>query len=181
MVKMERRETSETLSFEQSTRRIVTADKLGFIVLHSCRSRCWFSDGGIFSAHRSQKITSVLVGLVLLDLTLSLLGYFGPELWFRLFHGVAYNDPQGFLRRSAANWTAFLLIQLIALLRWKKDHMWLKVVAGVRFSDLFTDLAYLLFCSDITLFGRIALMSAGPANLLVGLYLWAASRKAQVG
>ena len=84
------------------------------------------------------------------------------------------DDPQGFLQRCAANWTAFALIQFLALLRWKKDPIWLVMVAATRFTDIFTDWAYLWFCDDVTMFGRFALFGAGPANFVFGWYFWRA-------
>ena len=125
--------------------------------------------------------TRLLVALLALDVVLSLWGYLLPELWFRIFHGVEYVDPQGFLRRCAGNWTLFAVLQAIALVRWRRDGVWLVVVAGVRWSDLLTDWSYLWFCSDITLFGRIALFSAGPMNFLCGLYLFKAFKRGVKG
>jgi len=118
----------------------------------------------------SKRIPAILIALVFFDVTIAVIGFFFPGLWFRIFHGVPYNDPQGFLPRCAANWTAFALIQLIAFFRWKKDPVWLAMVAAARLSDIFTDLAYFWFCSDITLFGRASLLSAGPINLLLCWY-----------
>jgi hypothetical protein len=54
--------------------------------------------------------SALLFSLVLLDLCLSTGGFFFPEFWFRLFHGVHYIDPEGLLRRSAASWAAFALL-----------------------------------------------------------------------
>ncbi len=120
--------------------------------------------------YSSKTIPAILLALVIFDITIAVIGFFFPELWFRVFHGVPYNDPEGFLRRCAANWTAFALIQAIALFRWEKDPVWLAMVAAARLSDIFTDLAYFWFCSDITLLGRASFLSAGPINLLLCWY-----------
>ncbi len=131
--------------------------------------------------YSEKKINIIIMALVLLDVVLATAGFCFPELWFKLFHGVDYVDPQGFLRRCAANWTAFAIIQFLALVRWKKEPFWLVMVAAVRFSDVFTDMTCLWFCSDITLFGRISLFGAGPANFLFGLYFFLAYKKLSEG
>ncbi len=117
---------------------------------------------------RARQIDGYLLFLVVLDVTLSTVAFFFPQLWFDLFHGVPYVDPQGYLRRCAANWTAFALFQAIALARWRRSPHWLAVVAGIRLSDIFTDWTYLWFCQDITFFGRASLFVVSPANLWLG-------------
>ncbi len=129
------------------------------------------------SKNLNRNITLVLINLILLDVILSVWAWFFPEWWFQIFHGVPYDDPQGFLRRCAGNWTAFALFQFIALLRWKKAPHWIVVVAGVRFSDILTDWSYLAFCSDITIVGSILLFAASPLNLIFGIYLMVAYGK----
>ncbi|MFC2091551.1 hypothetical protein ACFLTD_02130, partial [Elusimicrobiota bacterium] len=101
-----------------------------------------------------KRIYGLLFALIVFDVVISVTGFFFPYLWFEIFHGVLYDDPQGFLRRCAANWLAFALVQLIAYINWEKKPYWLAVVAGVRFSDIFTDWIYLWFSADITSFGR---------------------------
>ena len=120
--------------------------------------------------HYKKKIYSLLLALILLDVTIAVVAFIFPELWFKIFHGVPYLDPQGFLRRCGANWAAFALIQIIAFMKWEKKPYWLAIVAGVRFSDMFTDWTYLWFCSDITIFGRISLFAISPLNVVFGLY-----------
>ncbi len=123
-----------------------------------------------------RRVQGLLVGLVLFDVTLTLWAGAFPELWFRVFHGVGYEDPEGFLRRCAANWAAFAVCQAIALRRWRKDAMWLAVVAGVRLSDIFTDATYVLVARDTTWFAKATLAPSSVANLVVGLYLLRAYR-----
>jgi hypothetical protein len=129
------------------------------------------------SNREARRIDLLLGALFLLDLVLTLAAFLAPELWFRVFHGVAYVDPQGFLRRCGANWAAFALLQLIALRRWRRHPHWLAVIAGVRLSDMFTDWTYLLFAADITLFGRLSLFIVSPANLIIGLHFLRAFRR----
>lgn len=120
---------------------------------------------------RYKIIQAVLFSLFCLDIALAVTGFFFPDFWYAIFHGAPYVDPQGLLRRCAANWAAFALFQGLALLKWRERPYWLVLVAGVRFSDILTDWAYLWFCSDVTLFGGIGLFCASPTNLVAGLYL----------
>jgi hypothetical protein len=121
-------------------------------------------------ATNKSRIYGVLSALIALDLVIAGVAFFAPQLWFKIFHGVDYVDPQGFLRRCAANWLAFALIQIIALAKWEQKPYWLAVVAGVRFSDIFTDWTYVFFCANITTFGKISLLIMSPLNVVLGLY-----------
>ena len=121
----------------------------------------------------------LLLSLVLLDIVISFLAFFFPETWFKLFHNSDFIDPQGFLRRCAANWTAFALIQTLAFIKWERKPYWLAIVAGVRFSDIFTDWAYLWFSSGTTHFGKITLFFMSPFNLLLGLLFLNAYKRLQ--
>ena len=114
----------------------------------------------------------ILVSLVALDLTLASWGFFAPDLWYLVFHGASYVDPQALLPRCAAHWTAFFLIQLLALVRWQKGELWwLLLVAGSRFADCLTDITCAVFCDSLTLFGLIAFPVAGITNVVVGAVL----------
>jgi hypothetical protein len=128
-------------------------------------------------SHMSDKrIAGLLWFLVALDAVLTPWALITPHLWFAAFHGVPYDDPQGFVRRCGANWAAFLLCQAIAAVRWRRDPMWLAVVAGVRLSDIFTDVTYSLAARDLTLFARLTLAPMSIGNLLFGLFLLRAYR-----
>jgi hypothetical protein len=116
-------------------------------------------------------MAATLASLVALDVVLTIWAGFFPELWFRAFHGIAYDDPEGFLRRCAASWAAFAILQAIALGRWRQDPRWLLIVAGVRLSDVFTDWTYLAFARDRTWFAWASLTLTSPANLWLGLFL----------
>lgn len=120
--------------------------------------------------HRNT-IRGLLIFLVVLDTVLSTLTICFPEMWFRIFHGVAYVDPQGLLRRTGALWVAFTLLQATAFFKWERQPYWLVLVAGVRLTELFSDWTYLYFASNITTYGRIGLLIAPPGNLLFGWYL----------
>jgi hypothetical protein len=101
------------------------------------------------------------------DTSLLLMAWLMPDVWFRLLNNVA---PAGldvaFLRRSAGQWAAFALAQAITLWRWKKEPIWLVMVAGVRFSDLFTDISYILAVPSLTRLGWICLLPPPLLNLV---------------
>ena len=123
-----------------------------------------------------ERISQILGGLVLLDVTLAITGFFFPRFWFLIFHGVEYVDPQALLPRTAASWAAFALFQGIALKYWKVRPEWLAVVAGIRLSDMFTDWTYLALCQNATWFAKASLLTTSPANAIIGWYLLKAYR-----
>ncbi|HEV2495604.1 MAG TPA: hypothetical protein VG204_21305 [Terriglobia bacterium] len=116
-------------------------------------------------------VNLLLVFLVILDLALSSLCLFAPATWFKIMHGAPYVDPEGLLRRTGAVWAAFTLLQLVALVRWRKKPYWLVLVAGVRLTEIFSDWTYLYFAASITTFGRLGLMISPPANVIFGWLL----------
>lgn len=129
-------------------------------------------------APNPQVVGRVLLGLVIFDLLLIVWVTAWPELWFFAFHG-AWERPelaQLFLWRCGANWAAFLLFQAIAWRRWRAEPAWLLVVAGVRWSDIFTDPSYSLLADSTTWFTWLALPAMGLINFALGLYLWRAGR-----
>jgi len=117
-----------------------------------------------------------LAFLVLLDLVLSTIAMFFPDTWFMTFHGVAYDslDVEHLLTRTGALWAAFTLLQFIALIRWRRNPWWLILIAGVRWTELFSDWTYIYVANTITPLGRAMLFIAPPGNLAFGLFLiWA--------
>jgi hypothetical protein len=105
------------------------------------------------------------------DTLLVVMASLAPDLWFRVFHeSVPASLDVAFLRRSAGQWAAFALAQAIALWRWRRDRVWLAVAAGVRFSDLFTDLAYVASVPHLTRMGW-ALLLPPPVLNLVGVVI----------
>lgn len=124
-----------------------------------------------------RQVTVLLGFLIAVDLVLCLVGFAWPELWFHLIHGAAPLDPQRLLQRTAAAWTAFLVLEVIAVVRFPRRPAWLAVIAGVRFSDMFTDVTHALLAPDMTSFGSACLLAASPFNLLAGLYLLRAHRR----
>jgi hypothetical protein len=101
------------------------------------------------------------------DTFLFVMAWVAPEFWFRVFHAsVPAGLETAFLRRSAGQWAAFALAQAITLWRWKKDPVWLVITAGVRFSDLFTDISYVLAVPSLTTLGWIFLLPPPVLNLI---------------
>ena len=105
------------------------------------------------------------------DTLLVVMAWLAPDLWFRVFHASTPGSLDvAFLRRSAGQWAAFALAQAIALGRWRRDPVWLAIAAGVRFSDLFTDLAYVASVPYLTRIGW-ALLLPPPILNLVGVVI----------
>jgi hypothetical protein len=116
-------------------------------------------------------IKLLLIFLIVLDVVLSILTIAFPSTWFQLLHAQPYIDPQGLLRRTGAVWAAFTLLQAMAYYKWRERPYWLVVVAGVRLTELFSDWTYLYFAQQVTWSGRIGLLIAPPANLVIGWFL----------
>ena len=101
------------------------------------------------------------------DTVLFVMAWIAPDIWFRLFHAsVAAGLEIALLRRSAGQWAAFALAQAITLWRWRKEPAWLAVSAGVRFSDLFTDVSYIVAVPSLTTLGWVLLTPPPFLNLL---------------
>jgi hypothetical protein len=101
------------------------------------------------------------------DTSLFMMAWLRPYAWFRVFHATV---PVGFdvalLRRAAGQWLAFALAQGIALWKWKSQPIWLVIVAGARFSDLFTDISYILAVPSLTTLGWVCLLPPPLLNLV---------------
>jgi hypothetical protein len=128
------------------------------------------------STRTARRAQGLLVALALLDLALVVWAFALPDLWFRAFHGGARVDPQHLLQRMGANWAAFFVLELLAALRWRREPVWLAVVAGVRLSDMFTDATYVVCASEATPFAWATLPLSSLMNLLMGLWLLRAWR-----
>jgi hypothetical protein len=127
---------------------------------------------------RRRAIHLVLSFLVLLDAALVVWAFALPDLWFWAFHGSAEAPELAllFLERCGANWAAFLLFQAVAWKRWRSEPAWLAIVAGIRWSDIFTDPTYALLSIERTWFSIATLPAMGVANLLLGWFLWSSYR-----
>ena len=126
-------------------------------------------------------ILAFLWGALLEDTLLVVMAWLAPDLWFRAFHaGAPHGLEVAFLRRSAGQWAAFALAQAIALWRWRRDPLWLVIAAGVRFSDLFTDIAYVLSAPSLTRLGWALLLPPPVLNLLGVVILLRGYRQARL-
>ena len=114
-----------------------------------------------------------LWGALALDVVIAVLAWTHPELWFRLFHQTAPATVMevALLRRSADQWAAFAAAQALTLALWRDHPQWLAIAAGVRFSDLATDLSYLLAAPGLTRLGWACLLPPAPLNLIGFLML----------
>ena len=100
-----------------------------------------------FRAPRAVDI--VLVLAIVVDVSLVALTVLKPDWWFAELHGVGAADAAGpfaygLLFRASAHWAAFAAFQITALSLWRSHLVWLPIVAGLRFSDVFTDWTYLV-------------------------------------
>ena len=119
-----------------------------------------------------------LCGALVEDATIFVLAWRLPELWFRWFH---HAQPAGLetalLRRAAGQWAAFAIVQAIALLRWRVRPLWLVVVAGLRASDLLTDLSYIVAVPSLTTLGWALLVPPAFLNAAFIVVMMAAWRQ----
>jgi hypothetical protein len=118
----------------------------------------------------------IVLELVLVTWTLAL-----PRTWFAWMYGIPYDDPAGLLRRTGAVWAAFLLLQVIALVRWRRAPYWLALIAGVRLTELFSDLTTLAVAEKVTWFAWATLPVATISNLGFGIVLIWFYRRLQPG
>lgn len=133
-----------------------------------------------FHLNRAQ-VNVFFIGLVVLDLVLSTIAIGFPEYWSKAMHGLPYNDPAGLLRRTGAVWVAFTLLQAIALFRWQTQPYWLALVAGVRFTELFSDWVTILAAKQMTILGTAGLLISPPSNLIFSLILIATYKRLRSG
>ena len=132
---------------------------------------------GPAATSHDRRLQLVLGALCVLDAVLATWALAFPSLGFAAFHGTAYDDPEGLLRRCGAGWAAYALFQTVAFRRWKDAPVWLAVVAGLRLGEVFTDWAYLGFAHHTTSFGKAALFVASPVNVALGWFLLAEHRR----
>jgi hypothetical protein len=128
---------------------------------------------------RSAKVVKyLLLGLAAWDVLLAYVAIARPEQWFRIFHGAPHLDPQALLQRTGAIWVAFALLQGIAAFRFTRATWWLPLVAGVRWTELFSDWTYVAMADSVTARGLVSLVLAPPINLVLGIYLMKVYRAA---
>lgn len=129
--------------------------------------------GGADERHLFAFALLYLWGALALDTVIAVLAWAQPDLWFRSFHntGPATVMEVALLRRSAGQWAAFAAAQALTLALWPRRPEWLAIAAGVRFSDLATDLSYILAAPAMTRLGWACLMPPAPLNLIGFLVL----------
>ena len=119
-----------------------------------------------------------LWGALIEDSALFVIAWVAPDTWFHLFHAA---DPASFdvpfLRRSAGQWLAFAVFQAIALWRLRKEPIWLPIAAGLRLSDLFTDVSYLIAVPSMTTIGWVLLVPPPILNLAGAIVLLSVYRR----
>ncbi len=116
-------------------------------------------------------INLLLLFLVLLDIGLSAICLLRPDLWVKLMHGIDFIDTLGVIRRMGGVWLAFVLFQLVALLFWQKYPILLVLVAGIRFTEIFSDWFYWYSAGQLTWFANFGLLIAPPSNIIFGIIL----------
>jgi hypothetical protein len=139
---------------------------------HARRSALQFS--------RAQ-INALLIALVALDVVLSVIAIGFPGTWSRVMHGLPYDDPAGLLRRTGAVWAAFVVLQLIALVRWRDQPYWLPLIAGVRFTELFSDWVTIAAAQRVTTLAIVSLALSPLANLVFGSILISTYQRLRAG
>jgi hypothetical protein len=113
-----------------------------------------------------------LWGALVEDITIFAISWIAPQVWFHLFHhSTGAGIEVALLRRSGGQWLAFALGQAITLWQWRRRPEWLAVAAGIRLSDLFTDLSYLIAAPSLTRFGQM-LFPIFPVLNLVGVVIF---------
>lgn len=116
-------------------------------------------------------VNTVIGSLVVLDLVLTVWGFFFTRSWFEFFHHIEHLDADSYLHRCAANWLAFFIIQVCVLVLWRKYPALILLVAGCRLGDVLTDVTCLLAAPIGTIYAEVLFPIAGVGNLVVGVYL----------
>jgi hypothetical protein len=102
------------------------------------------------------------------DTVLFVLAWLIPDLWFGILHGATRSSDLEvtLLRRSAGHWLALAIVHAITLWQWRRKRVWLAASAVARFSDLFTDVSYIIAAPSLTSFGLVVLIVVPGLNLL---------------
>lgn len=115
-------------------------------------------------------IKPTLILLVLIDIFLGVVGTFLPRIYMDLIQPDApENEPIYFLQRAAVIWLGYLVVQTIALFKYRRTPEWVLVVAFLRLVEVPADTLYVIIGTGIGLLGRIGLIAAPIFNLIVGI------------
>jgi hypothetical protein len=90
-------------------------------------------------------IDTLLVIAIVADLGLAIAAVASPSTWFStMHHGVAVDSlHHALLDRASGAWAMLAIVQIAALIGWKRWSPWLLIVAGARLSDVLPDVFYL--------------------------------------
>jgi len=131
---------------------------------------------------RSQTLLAdtVLLSAIGVDVVLPVLATLHPQWWFDVLHVGVTADAMdlALLHRAAAQWVAFAVLQIIALVRWRRWPDWLLLVAGARTSDWLTDLTYFATAPDLSSM-RWTLLFPPIFNIGMSLILFGVWRRAK--
>ncbi len=118
------------------------------------------------------RLVRPLLGLlVLIDIFLGGVAVFWPRFYMQWVHPeVALSDPVYLVQRSGMIWLAYLAIQAIAFLRFKRTPEWVLIVAFLRLVEVPADIMY-LFVGEPGLLGTVGLTFTPIFNFVVGLFL----------
>ncbi len=125
----------------------------------------------MIDAKLAKQVNYMLILLIVLDLVLSTWALFFPELWWKIFFDRPYEDPQGLQRGFGALWAAFLLLQVLAYLRWKRELWWLPLIAGVHFSEMFVNWVLLAVGEQATWIAWIGFGLTPPSTVFFAWFL----------
>ena len=78
------------------------------------------------------------------------------------------------LHRAAAQWIAFAVLQIVALVDWRRWPDWLLLVAGARTSDWLTDITYFAVAPNFSAMRWVLLFpplfNVGMSVILFGVW-----------
>jgi hypothetical protein len=117
-------------------------------------------------------VNLVLLAAFAIDVGLTMGVIVSPGAWFGTLHGTGYDAMDlAFLRRCAAEWAVFAILQGVTLVLWRYFPGMLLVVAGARFADVLTDWTYLASSETVTVWAWPGLIAPGLMNLGMGILL----------
>jgi hypothetical protein len=130
------------------------------------------------SKRLGRAVDAVLFAAIAVDAGLTLSAALAPRLWFEALHTDGGPDALhlAFLYRCAAHWTAFALLQVWTLIRWRSAPQWLAVTAGARLTDTLTDATYWMSAPGLSEHAW-TLLPPPFLNAGMGIFLLAAYRR----
>ena len=128
-------------------------------------------------------VDTLLVIAIVADLGLAIAAVASPSTWFATMHDGVTVDTlhHALLDRAAGAWAMLAIVQLAALIGWRRWSGWLLIVAGARLSDVLPDVFYLAGSPARTI-STWGLLGAPIINLAFAWFLitaWRTSSSAQ--